>query len=494
MNVAAIAAVSSAVLALFVALLTRRISVAPGSRDQRGFWVVALSTAAYAICDTTAMVYEPAWVIVALSRVQLVAAMAQLWGWIRYSHAFTDLPSSELEGIANGGLVVAALAVLVPGVVFTGGMTEHAHPAAGVVYRQADLTAFGVLVVVALLLGMVPILLRFLRAWRAGLPYAGLLAGAFAFVIGCAANDALAIAGVFRGYYLLATGFAVPVAAVGWVITGRFVASNQALERLRADLEATVEARSHELATALDALHQAEKLAAVGQFASGVAHEVNSPAAVVTANLRHLVQGYASGAPPEDAREVAEDALHAMKRINDLVRKLVDAGRLATFQGTPTPVSVAEVVGRAVDGVRGGLDPRITLSVDAPEQLSVRARADSLEEVLANLLANAADAIPPDRAGRIAVRAERVEGGVRISVADDGVGMGPEVLRCAFDPFFTTKRAGQGVGLGLAVARALVEGHSGSIRLESLPGAGTTAIVELPHTPTGYLAAAPPRA
>jgi signal transduction histidine kinase len=493
MNVAAIAAISSAVLALFVALLTWRISVAPGARDQRGFWVVALSAALYALCDTAEMVYEPAWVIVALSRVQLVAAMAQLWGWIRYSHAFTDLPSSRYEAIATFGLPLAAVAALVPGVAFTGGVSEHPGVLGGTL-RHSDLTPFGTLLVAALVAGCTPILRRFVRAWRAGVPYAGLLAVSVAFLFACAVNDALAVAGILHSHDLLAIGFSVPVVAVGWVITGRFVAANQSLERLRADLEATVEARSHELATALDALHQAEKLAAVGQFASGVAHEVNSPASVVTANLRYLVRAHEAGAPPEDAHEVAQDALHAMKRINDLVRKLVDAGRLATFQGTPTPISVAEVVGRAVDGVRSGLDPRIALSVDAPEQLSVRARADSLEEVLANLLANAADAIPQGRPGRVAVRAERVAAGVRISVADDGVGMGPEVLRCAFDPFFTTKPAGRGVGLGLAVARALVESHSGSIRLESLPGAGTTAIVELPHTPTGYLPAAPPRA
>src|SRR5512140_2732295 len=113
MNFAAFAAVASAILAIYVAVLTRRISSAPGSRDQRGFWIVALSSAAYATCDFLAMVYSAPWIIVALSRVQTLAAIVQLWGWVRYSHAFTAEPSSEVERLARAAMFVAGASVLV---------------------------------------------------------------------------------------------------------------------------------------------------------------------------------------------------------------------------------------------------------------------------------------------------------------------------------------------------------------------------------------------
>ncbi len=100
------------------------------------------------------------------------------------------------------------------------------------------------------------------------------------------------------------------------------------------------------------------------------------------------------------------------------------------------------------------------------------------------LLLVTVEAMPEERAGRILVRAERLHDSVRISVVDDGVGMAPEVLRRAFEPFFTTRRAGHGMGLGLSVARGLVEGHGGTMWLESEPGVGTAAHVNLPDAPS----------
>jgi signal transduction histidine kinase len=264
------------------------------------------------------------------------------------------------------------------------------------------------------------------------------------------------------------------------VITARFVASARELDRLREALLAEVDARTRDLATALDALHQSEKLAALGQFANGVAHEVNSPAAVVATSLRYLADSSASGRFPPDAAEVIDDALAAMKRINDLVRKLVDAGRVAAVPGGVSTVALGDLVAKAAAEVRLRGAGRITVSDYVPEGLAVRARRDALEQVLSILVANALEAIPRDRAGRIELRADRTGTMARISVRDDGVGMSPEVLRRAFDPFFTTKPEGGGAGLGLPVARGIIEANGGTVWLESHPGAGTTAVLELP--------------
>ena len=278
-----------------------------------------------------------------------------------------------------------------------------------------------------------------------------------------------------------AIGVALLVLAIGWAIASRFVASAREVGELRRALAADVDARTMELATALDALHRSEKLAALGQFASGVAHEVNGPAAVVSANLRYIAEASAADRLPPDGAEVIQDALAAMKRINDLVRKLVDAGRIAGAPAGASAVAIAELVAAAAAEARARLAGWITV-VDAAEPgLAVRARRESLEQVLSILVANAAEAIPRARPGRIEIRAERAGLGVRISVRDDGGGMAPEVLRRAFDPFFTTKPDASGAGLGLPVARGIVEADGGTLALESEPGAGTTARIELPH-------------
>jgi signal transduction histidine kinase len=90
--------------------------------------------------------------------------------------------------------------------------------------------------------------------------------------------------------------------------------------------------------------------------------------------------------------------------------------------------------------------------------------------VLGNLLANATDAVPEGRAGKVEVRAERRTGAVRITVSDNGAGMPPVILRRAFEPFFTTKPEARGRGIGLAISRGVVEGSGGALWLESEPG------------------------
>jgi signal transduction histidine kinase len=480
MNVAATASLSSAAIAMLVGLLSRRISHAPGTRDQRRFWVIAFSSAAYGLCNLVTTVGGSRELVVAVSAVQLAMALVQVWGWIRYSQAVVQRRPGRLERVGSALLLAAAASALVPGLALDGRVVPRPYPMLGAVYHEASTTAFGSLLLAATFAGTLAVLVRFLRAWRAGLPYAGTLAAAFATVVVLGGNDALAAARVLDAPYLLDLGFAAPVLAVGWVITDRFVQSSRALEQLQGRLAHEVEARTNDLAHALGALNQAEKLAALGQFASGVAHEVNSPASVVTANLRYLEEACRAGGFPPDGAEVVADALGAMRRINDLVRKLVDAGRVAARPAAPTAVRVAEVASSAATQILPRLPPSISLSVNVPEDLHVRARRESLAQVLDHLLANAVEAIPEGRAGSIEIRAARGGGGICIEVADDGVGMAPEVLRRAVEPFFTT-RPGQGAGLGLPVARGLVEALGGALSLRSAPGAGTTAAVELPE-------------
>ena len=168
-----------------------------------------------------------------------------------------------------------------------------------------------------------------------------------------------------------------------------------------------------------------------------------------------------------------------MKRINDLVRKLVDAGRVAAVPGGLSTVPLADLVAKAAAEarVRGG--GRVAVVEFVPPGLAVRARRESLEQVMSILVANAVEAVPREREGRIEVRADRTGTMARVSVRDDGAGMSPRSCAAAFDPFFTTKPEGRRRA-GLPVARGIVEATADAW-LESHPGAGTTAVRRAPR-------------
>jgi len=478
-NLPATIALCAAAIAILAGAMSRRLSLAPGWRDQHGFSLVAFSAAAYALCNLATTLGLPDGVVTAASRFQVASAILHAAAWFQYCDAFEGRRAGPAGVWALRALLGLAALAVVPGVVFTPVVVSHAVPAFRTVYRDAVPTRFGYAVLAVLLLSCLSLPWRFVRAWRKGLRYAGLHAIAIGALVLFGLNDALATTGQFATPYLLDTGFVVPIVAMYWMITARFVDNARALQSMRARLEDAVETRTRELAEAQTALHQAEKLAALGRFANGVAHEVSNPASVVSSNLRYVHVALGDGGPPPDAGEALGEALASMDRINDLVRKLVDAGRIAsTAPGGTT--GVADVVRRAVTDVGERSEGRVEIACAVPDGLYVRATAEGLSQVLGHLLANAADAVPEGRTGHVEARAERRGGAVRITIADDGAGMAPDVLRRAFDPFFTTKAQGHARGLGLAVARGLVEGNGGALWLESAPGRGTRAILELP--------------
>jgi len=119
----------------------------------------------------------------------------------------------------------------------------------------------------------------------------------------------------------------------------------------------------------------------------------------------------------------------------------------------------------------------IEVVLDLAEGLSpVLAHANRLEQVFFNLVVNARDAIlsGPDGSGEIAIRSWSENGSVAVSVSDTGGGISPDDLRKIFEPFFTTKRAGEGMGLGLAISYGIIKDYGGDIRVDSQPGGGTT--------------------
>jgi signal transduction histidine kinase/ActR/RegA family two-component response regulator len=474
-------------VSLYVALLSRRFSKAPGWQDQRFFALIALSGALYTFIGAA-----PDSLVVAATEAQIAAAGLHIAAWIRFSAAFLGHEPTRAERTVMGAVVVTGFSALVPGAYFSGAVTSHLVMHTGVGYADAVPTLFGGVALAVLCGAMVWLVLRFAAAWRRGVPHAPIHTLGLCVLALAAMNDSIVASTTIGMPYLLDIGFMVPVAAVGYALTARFVEGARALETLSAQLETAVADRTKELARTQEALHRAEKLGALGQLAAGVAHEINNPAAAIAANVRYLQESLeTSGTLPSDGLACLEEAHSSIDRITGVVRQLLDAGRLAGSSSTQTEgVSLAAVVAEAARIARPHYGERVKLVRHVPVELHGLGREPALVQVLANLLVNAAQAIPPERSdGRVEVSAARVGDRVELVVADDGTGMSEETLRRLFEPFFTTKAFGEGTGLGLAVSRGLIVALGGQLHFSSVLGRGSRATLELPAAD-----APPPRA
>jgi signal transduction histidine kinase len=225
-------------------------------------------------------------------------------------------------------------------------------------------------------------------------------------------------------------------------------------------------------------LLQAEKLAALGQTISGVAHELNNPLATILSWAERLSERRLD----ETARRGVDVILGESERAARIVRNLLTFARKR--QSTRTMVDITQVV-RETLALRA-YEQRVTnieVATALDEALPhVFADAHQIQQVLLNLVINAEQAmLNAHGRGALGIRtshdAERDI--VVIEVSDDGPGVAPEMRTKIFDPFFTTKDVGQGTGLGLTVAYAIVQDHGGRIRVESLPR-GAAFVVDLP--------------
>jgi two-component system NtrC family sensor kinase len=223
-------------------------------------------------------------------------------------------------------------------------------------------------------------------------------------------------------------------------------------------------------------LAQADKMAAIGQLAGGVAHEINNPLGAILALAQLLLRECGDAEDRESLTEIERSALRAKRIVESLLRFSRRARR--EERG---PVFVNDVVEEAVFLVERQYrltDVRIVREL-APDLSPVTANYGQLEQVALNLLTNAYDAV--GARGEIRVRTRNVPGGVELAVADDGCGIREADLPHVFEPFFTTKPEGKGTGLGLAVSYGIVSDHQGRFDVRSRPGEGTEFTVTLPR-------------
>jgi PAS domain S-box-containing protein len=247
-------------------------------------------------------------------------------------------------------------------------------------------------------------------------------------------------------------------------------------------------------------LRQAQKMEAIGQLAGGVAHDFNN---ILTAILGYAKFAADSLTPSDQCRSDMEEVIKAAHRAAALTRQLLAFGRTQVLQ--PSLVDLNTLVTGVSEMFRRLIGEHIALEIALASDLAlVRADAGQLEQVVMNLVVNARDAL--EQGGRLTITTANVQlrasSGiaphavppgwyVKLSVADDGLGMDEKTKRHLFEPFFTTKERGKGTGIGLATVYGIVKQSDGYIWVDSEPGRGSTFTVYLPRTDSHSEAAVP---
>jgi two-component system sensor histidine kinase RegB len=235
--------------------------------------------------------------------------------------------------------------------------------------------------------------------------------------------------------------------------------------------------RGEELDRARSDAEAAERLAALGTLAAGTAHELNTPLGTI-----QILAGELAAQLEGERRKEVEEIRRQVQRCKEIISSML-APRGGAEAEEPKEFEVAPVLEAAVRRWQEGRPgPQPELSVD-PATARARARLPvrAFEQAIANLLDNAAEATAGRPAREVRVSLERVGDELRLIVADNGVGVPEPLLRRIGEPFFTTKEPGRGTGLGLYLARHVVEREGGEMRVDSSEGAGTRVTLTMPE-------------
>lgn len=299
--------------------------------------------------------------------------------------------------------------------------------------------------------------------------------------------------------------------------------SNRELANINNSLEERVTVRTQELSAAYDDLKesqvllvQAEKMSSLGELVAGISHEINTPLWYLISNStvlqermdavsefceigERMIAAVKSGVDVkpslssglidmqrllaegmkddiEEAKDLIKDSIEGLEELTELAQSLKDFSRLdRARQGE---FNVNDGLDKTLLIAKNKLKNKTTIHKHYGEVPAIHCSPSQINQVFLNLLTNAADAI--EETGEIVIHTVAQDQKVRISIADTGVGIPPEVMSKIRDPFFTTKDVGKGTGLGLSIVDQIVTSHGGELLIESEPGQGTTVTIVLP--------------
>jgi signal transduction histidine kinase/ActR/RegA family two-component response regulator len=486
LNPASVAGLFSAVVCLFALACVYPLGRVPDWEDLRPVTWVALTAAGVSASNLPASLELTPAVHIWTSRLEVMFLALHVLAWMVYLPGWANRPVRSLPP-ALWPLPALALAALVPGVVFGADAPLVPRPVAwlGVTYWDPGVRPTAYVIWAGLAVYAAWGVVRVVRWGRTGAPYPRSHLACIVALCAMAVHDAAVVGGLLRisTPYLLDFGFYLPVTFFGVMTLNRISDHATDYHRLRAGLETAVVDRSRMLEESRAALLRVERVA-LGRLSVGVAQEVKAPATAAAASLELLSRDLAG--VPDEVLHKLDEARAGVGHVLGLARQLWLAGR-RPGSGAPSlePVRLAWALEPALASARARAEHHALLRVSVADDLWVRASQEALSEALAHLVVNAVLAIPVVRAGTVSVEAQRLGGRVRVVVEDDGVGMSEEELRHVFDPFHGSKPPGMGSGLGLAVARNLIESMQGTLRFESAVGRGSRAFVELARsTPT----------
>jgi signal transduction histidine kinase/CheY-like chemotaxis protein len=481
MPLAALLPLVATLLGLWAGGVALGFRKAPGWEPFRAAAWPAFSAAVYCAFDVLATYPATSVHAPRFQAMQIVASGAFIasLGW--YLPAVSGPhPLDRVVKVIGIAVVAGGALAFVPGLAFASATTARPIEWLNSTYTEAYATPFGDMLFAAGWIGLGVPIARTFADMRRGHPTGRLHLVGIALLALTAIIDLVTVLTHARMPYLLSLGFILTVVYGGRAIFARFASHAAELAVRSRSLAELIDERTKELAHTEEQLHRAEKLAALGQLAAGVAHEVNNPSAAVVANLSYVLDTRArEGAFPPDSVSALQESLTAMGRVTRIVRQLLDAGRAGAKHEVLEAVALPGAVESALAIVRPLVPATVTLRAAIGPELSVRGREDLLVQALVNLITNAVQAVPEGKAGRVTITATSKGRRILLVVEDDGDGMSEEVRARIFEPFFTTKAPGVGTGLGLSVTLGIIRSLGGQVTIDSEPGKGTRVTVDL---------------